>query len=321
MNQLKLITIVQSVLIAGLVLTAVILLLFRNHEKEETVPVSLEVEETKSYDYTPEADAVYETTGEKIFLRDAEAGEIWIPVLADVPACEYKADQYVTRNGLMYYTENGKVISRFGIDVSAHQREIDWATVKKAGVEFAMIRVGYRGYTEGILAMDDCFERNMQGAQDAGIDIGVYFYSQAVTPEEAIEEAEFVLSAIADKEITYPVVYDWEVVTNDTARTDDVSVRTLTQCSIAFCERIRQAGYMPMIYQNKRTSLLKLDLPELTDYDFWLAEYNDEATYYYNYQMWQYASDGTVPGVEGHVDVNICFKDYTNPESESDENA
>ena len=242
-------------------------------------------------------------------------------MLADVPACEYQADQYVTRNGLMYYTENGKVTSKFGIDVSAHQEEIDWPTVRKAGVEFAMIRAGYRGYTGGSLVIDDYFEQNVQGAQEAGIDVGVYFYSQAITPEEALEEAELVLSLIADKEITYPVVYDWELVTNDVARTDDVSVRTLTQCSIAFCERIQQAGYIPMVYQNKRTSLLKLDLPELTDYDFWLAEYNDEATYYYNYQMWQYASDGTVPGVNGHVDVNICFKDYTNPENGSDENA
>ena len=320
MNQLKLVTIIQSLLITALILLVAGLLLFRNHHKKETVPASLETEETKSYDYNPESDVVYETTGQKIFLRDAEAGEIWIPVLADVPACEYQTDQYVTRNGLMYYTEDGKVTSKFGIDVSAHQEEIDWPTVRKAGVEFAMIRAGYRGYTGGSLVIDDCFEQNMQGAQDAGIDVGVYFYSQAITPEEALEEAELVLSLIADKKITYPVVYDWELVTNDVARTDDVSVRTLIQCSIAFCERIRQAGYIPMVYQNKRTSLLKLDLPELTDYDFWLAEYNDEASYYYNYQMWQYASDGIVPGVNGNVDVNICFKDYTNPENGSDAN-
>ena len=261
------------------------------------------------------------TNEKKIFISD-DGDELWIPVLENVPVCKYQADQYVTRNNLTYYTENQKIISKFGIDVSGHQEEIDWPTVKKAGVDFAMIRVGYRGYTGGSLVMDEYFERNMQGAHDAGIDIGVYFYSQAITPEEAVQEADLVLSVIGDYQITYPVVYDWETVTTAAARTDNISTETLTNCSIAFCERIKQAGYIPMIYQNKRTSLLKLDLTQLTDYDFWLAEYRDRATYYYNYQMWQYASDGRVPGVKGEVDVNICFKDYTNPEhEESDENA
>jgi len=322
MNQLKFVTVIQSVLITGLVLVIAGLLLIRktHQEESETVPVSAEIPE--SGQTVIESDIIYETTGQKIFLRDAEFGEIWIPVLADVPACEYQADQYVTRNNLTYYTENNKIISTFGIDVSGHQGEIDWPTVKKAGVDFAMIRVGYRGYSGGKLVLDEYFDRNVQEASKAGIDVGLYFYSQAISPEEAVEEAELVLSVIKDYKITYPIVYDWELVTTDIARTDNIPVKTLTDCSIAFCERIKQAGYIPMIYQNKRTSLLKLDLPELTDYDFWLAEYNDEATYYYNYQMWQYASDGRVFGVNGDVDVNICFKDYKNSEpEESDENA
>ncbi len=323
MNKLKLVTILQSVVITGLILIIIgLLLLHSGTEISDTVPASLEVTQEKPEPEVIESEIIYETTGEKIFLRDAEFGEIWIPVLAAVPACEYQADQYVTRNNLTYYTENHKIISKFGVDVSAHQEEIDWPTVKKAGVDFAMIRVGYRGYSGGKLVLDSYFDQNVQGALNAGIDIGLYFYSQAITPDEAVQEAEMVLSVIGDYPITYPIVYDWELVTTDIARTDNVPVKTLTECSIAFCERIRQAGYTPMIYQNKRTSLLKLDLPELTDYDFWLAEYNDRATYYYNYQMWQYASDGRVPGIRGDVDVNICFKDYTNPEpEESDANA
>lgn len=327
MNHLKWITIIQSVFITGLILVITgLLLLKKETPPDEAVPASLEVPETQAEpQYIPEileSEIIYETTGQKIFLRDAEFGEIWIPVLAGVPACEYQADQYITRNNLTYYTEDQKIVSKFGIDVSEHQGAIDWQTVKRAGVDFAIIRVGYRGYSGGTLVLDACLEQNMQGAQDAGIDIGLYFYSQAITPEEALEEADLVLSVIGDHQITYPIVYDWELVTTDYARTDNLPVKTLTDCNVAFCERIKQAGYIPMVYQNKRTSLLKLDLPELTDYDFWLAEYNDEATYYYNYQMWQYASDGTVPGVNGDVDVNICFKDYTNPEhKESDENA
>ena len=336
MKNLKWITVMQSVLIVGLVFIISGLLVMRKNSPE-TVPASLEMNTSEKSVQQPateilESEIIYETTGEKIFLQDAEFGEIWIPVLADVPPCEYHSEQFVKRNHLTYYVENQKIVSSFGIDVSSHQKEIDWKTVKKAGVDFAMIRVGYRGYSGGKLMLDDYFQQNIQGAIDAGIDVGLYFYSQAITPEEAVEEAELLLSAIGDFPITYPIAYDWELVTTDVARTDYVPVKTLTECSIAFCERIKQAGYLPMIYQNKRTSLLKLDLPELTEYDFWLAEYNEPATYYYNYQMWQYASDGSVPGVQGDVDVNICFKNYhsdtkepeetENKESkESDENA
>ena len=227
-----------------------------------------------------------------------------------------------TGEKLIYYTENNKIVSKFGIDVSEHDGQIDWQTVKNAGVEFVFLRVGYRGYSGGQIVSDKYYTKNLQGAQEAGIDIGLYFYSQAITPEEALEEAEVVLSAVGDAKITYPIVYDWEFVTTDTARTDDISAKTLTECSIAFCERIKQAGYLPMIYQNKNTSLLNLNLPELTDYDFWLAEYTDTPTYYYNYQIWQYSAAGTIPGISGEVDMNICFKDYTNSiKKESDENA
>ncbi len=319
MIKLKIINIWQSVVILGLLVIIIGLLLISTQETDETIPASLETPEPKSEmidSETKPPEMIYETTGEKILLRDSAYGEIWIPVLADVPACTYQHDQFVTRNHLTYYLENDKIVSKFGIDVSAHQEEIDWQTVKAAGVDFAMIRAGYRGYSGGTIVKDDYFERNIAGAQAAGIDIGVYFYSQAITVEEAIEEAEATLTFLGDTKLTYPVVFDWEIVTTDSARTDNVSVKTLTDCSIAFCERIKQAGYIPMVYQNKRTSLLKLDLPELTDYDFWLAEYNEPATYYYNYQMWQFASDGTVPGVSGNVDVNVCFKDYTVKESD-----
>lgn len=316
MRKLKLINILQSLLILGLLLGIGYLLLFWKNKQDETIPVSLEPQNTESDEMLSASENCYETTGEKILLRDSAYGEIWIPVLADVPACTYQTEQFVTRNHLTYYLEDNKIISKMGIDVSSHQGEIDWQAVKSAGVEFVMIRAGYRGYTEGILTEDEYFRRNIQGAEEAGLDIGVYFYSQAINPEEAVEEAEMTLNLINGMDLTYPVVYDWEIVTTDTARTDNISVETLTDCSIAFCERIRQAGYEPMIYQNKRTSLLKLDLPELTDYDFWLAEYNSQATYYYHYQMWQYASDGKIPGISGDVDINICFKDYTSKESD-----
>lgn len=292
-------------------IVCVVLFFTRNHESEPEDVVQVDLPVTESQEQ------IYETTGEKIFLDNYPQG--WLPVFADVPACVYQNEKFVSRNGRMYYLENSRIVSKFGIDVSYHQKEIDWKKVKASGVEFAFIRVGRRGYTEGVLSEDEYFRHNIQGARDAGIEIGVYFYSQAITPEEALEEAEMTLNLLDGLELQYPVVYDWEVINDATARTDDMTPETLTACCVTFCERIRQAGYIPMIYQNKRTSLLKLQLPELTDYDFWLAEYNPEATYYYNYQIWQYASDGTVPGITGNVDLNICFKNYTeapeNPEN------
>ena len=119
------------------------------------------------------------------------------------------------------------------------------------------------------------------------------------------------IDAIAGYNITYPVVYDWELIYGDNARTDKITVEELADSCIAFCERVKSAGYKPMIYQNKSTAMFKLDLPRLKDYDFWLAEYDKKPTYYYDYQMWQYSSTGTVPGINGEVDLNISFKDYS----------
>lgn len=259
-------------------------------------------------------ETIYQLDGKKILMKDSVYGEIFFPVFADVPACQLDMEQLVTRNGYSFYTQNGEITSIAGVDVSEHQGTIDWQKVKNAGIEFALIRVGYRTYGGGDITLDTTFEENLRNADKAGIKLGVYFYSQAVTPEEAIAEADIVIDAIEPFNITYPVVFDWELIYNDSARTDKVSVDTLAECCISFCERVKSAGYTPMIYQNKNTSMFKLDLPRLQDYDFWLAEYNDKPTYYYDYQMWQYTSTGKVPGINGDVDLNICFKDYSKTE-------
>lgn len=259
-------------------------------------------------------ETMYQLDGKKILMKDSVYGEIFFPVFADVPACSINTDQLITRNGYSFYTENGQITSIPGIDVSEHQGDIDWNKVKDAGIEFAIIRVGYRTYGGGDITLDTAFQKNLQNADKAGIKTGVYFYSQAVTPEEAIQEADVVIDAIEPYNITYPVVFDWEIISGDSARTDKITVDDLAECCIAFSERVKSAGYTPMIYQNKNTSMFKLDLPRLQDYDFWLAEYNDKPTYYYDYQMWQYSSTGKVPGVNGDVDMNISFKDYSKSE-------
>ena len=196
--------------------------------------------------------------------------------------------------------------SVLGIDVSEWQGDIDWPKVKQAGVEFVMIRAGARGTETGDLFEDACAQANYAGANAAGINVGAYFFSQAVTPEEAVEEARYLLNIIRYWDMQMPVVYDWEFVSAD-ARTGKMDPRTLTDCAKAFCKTVRDAGYRPMIYFNTNQSFDMLYLAELKEYDFWLAQYDTVLRYPYKIDMWQYSETGSVPGIKGNVDINLYF--------------
>lgn len=296
-----------------LLLSAAVVLLWKKDPdttatigKADNQDVQIDAESVKSR----VSDNYYKLSGKKVIMEDSTFGQIWIPALENVPAFSKEKDLIKSRNGRKYYVENSEVTSLLGVDVSVHQDDIDWETVKSSGIDFAMIRLGFRGYGTGEAQLDENYAQNIEGARNAGLDAGVYFFSQAITVDEAIEEAQMVVDSLKGLDVNYPVVYDWEIIYDDTARTDDVPVDTLTDCCVAFCEAIKDAGYTPMIYQNKKTTMFKLDLERLTDYDFWLAEYNSEPTYYYDFAMWQYTSEGSVPGIKGNVDLNISFKDY-----------
>ncbi len=211
------------------------------------------------------------------------------------------------------YYENGEAVSKTGIDVSYHQGDIDWERVAADGIDFAMIRIGYRGYEKGIMHRDKLSESYISGAQAAGIDVGVYFYSQAVSEAEAREEAVYVCELIKDSEIKYPVVFDWELPDDSEARTLGTTTETLNKCAAAFCQEITDRGYTAMLYSNLKMALTKYDMQTLSAYDFWYVEYKDghnPPSYPYELQMWQYASDGRVDGIDGYVDMNISFVDY-----------
>ena len=192
-----------------------------------------------------------------------------------------------------------------GVDVSEHQGQIDWTAAAK-DVDFAIIRAGYRGYGErGTLVEDAFFEQNMAGALSAGVEVGVYFFSQAVTPEEAVEEAEFLLTLLADygpEKITLPVFFDWEDISHDTARTDGVDGETVTQCAEAFCARVREAGYRPGIYAYRYLAYFSYDLPRLSDLSLWVGALGAESDFYYAHEFWQNAVMGGVGGISGEVD-------------------
>ena len=198
-----------------------------------------------------------------------------------------------------------------GIDVSSWQYDIDWQAVADAGAEFAMIRIGYRGSESGRLNEDKYAQQNLSGAAEAGLHLGVYFFSQALTREEAEEEAYYVLDVIQDLDITMPVVFDWEKVEGENSRSLDMDRRTLTDCALTFLETIETAGYDAMIYFNPHQSRNLLYLAELKEYDFWLANYTDRMDFPYKVKMWQYTDSGIIPGIDTPCDFNIYFPDET----------
>lgn len=194
-----------------------------------------------------------------------------------------------------------------GIDVSEHQGDIDWEAVKASGVEFAIIRVGYRGYGNGALVADENAQINYQNAKAAGLKIGAYLFSQAISVEEAQEEAAFFLEKIKDWELDLWAVYDWEYISAE-ARTANVDVLTLTKCTKAFLDMVAEAGHQPMVYFNRSQSEKRLFMNALAGYDFWLAMYHDPIdTFAHRPDMWQYTNTGSVPGINGNVDINLWF--------------
>lgn len=214
-----------------------------------------------------------------------------------------EVDWKMTSRGIWYFRDGKSVVISF-----SHPE----ARVKDAYLfyaltdEFAILRIGYRGYgEEGTLNADEKFAQNMENARKAGIDVGVYFFSQAVNEEEAKEEADFVLEHLKGQELQMPVVYDPEHILEDEARTDDVTGEQFTQNAKVFCKEIEEAGYDAMIYSNMLWEAYELDLEKLLDYPVWYADYEELPQTPYRFSMWQYSSTGSVAGIEGNVDLNI----------------
>ena len=192
-----------------------------------------------------------------------------------------------------------------GIDVSKFQGTIDWNAVAADGITFAIIRCGYRGYGSGALVEDATFRRNIQGATAAGIQVGVYFYSQAIDEAEAVEEASMVLSLVQGYSLPYGVYFDTEKVAGDTGRADGISAAQRTANAVAFCETIRNAGYTPGVYSYASWFYNSLNFANISKYRTWIAQYRDTLDFAYSYNIWQYSSQGSVSGIKGNVDMNL----------------
>jgi len=214
----------------------------------------------------------------------------------------------IAENGELTYAVNEQVITHKGIDVSKFNGAIDWSKVAADGVEFVFIRAGIRGYGSGKLVEDEGFEENVESALANGLKVGVYFFSQAITPEEAVEEAQFVKQLIAPYRIECPVVFDVERVSDSEARMNKLTVEERTRVAIAFCEEIEKGGYKPMVYYNMEMAAVMLDLAQLEKYDKWFAYYNKDIYFPYDFKIWQYSDKGRVDGIDGDVDLNIAFE-------------
>ena len=241
---------------------------------------------------------------------------IWMTPLPGVEANSLTAEDFSDRSGYPTYTGSDYQVLR-GIDVSEHQHEIDWAQVAASGVDYAYVRLGYRGYTEGGLFEDPYFRANVEGALANGLQVSVYFFSQAISVQEAIEEAEYVLARIRDYNITLPVVYDWEKINGEmAARTDNLDFSILNDCAVAFCDTVKNAGYEPAIYFNRHLGYYGYDLSRMTDYDFWFAlPESSFPNFYYAVDMWQYSFTEQVPGIAEPTDMNLMFIPLENGEN------
>ena len=257
---------------------------------------------------------IEEKDGKEYFIfQDVKENSYRAELLENVPKNIYDFSCLSTDEDTgfkKYNDEKNGITSKMGIDVSEFQGgDIDWKQVKDSGIEFVIVRIGYRAYGEsGKLVKDDMFEQNIEGAIDAGLEVGVYFFSQAITPGEAVEEAEFVLDLIRPYKITGPVVYDTEEIKGDTARTDGNTRQEFTNYCKVFCDTVEHAGYDSMIYANMKWMAFTLDMEELTDYDFWYADYHELPQNPYDYAIWQYSETGAVPGINANVDLNIWFE-------------
>ena len=204
------------------------------------------------------------------------------------------------------YKEDGKVVSAVGVDVSDHQGQIDWNAVAQSGVSFALVRVGNRGTTEGGLFEDSRYRQNIQGAQEAGLTVGAYFFSQATTPQEAKEEAQFVKDLLNGIELSGPVAFDLEVTPG--SRVEGLTQTQATACARAFCQEVASMGTGPLIYGNS-SDLELFDQELLGDYPLWYAQYQTrQPSCTLPFIMWQYTESGQVPGIGTPTDLNLLMK-------------
>ncbi len=251
------------------------------------------------------------TDGKHTLVVNRDGKEEWVLISPYLPKHEYDFAKLVCQSDLMKYYEDGRQVSYVGAEISKYQDYVDFVKLKKAGIDYVMIRVGARGYGSGQLVADESFADNIKRATDAGLQVGVYFSSQAITQEEAVEEANLVIEQLGEYKITYPVAFDMGFVDNDTARIEELTKTERTDITKTFLDTIAAAGYKTVIAADKEWLIKEIDMSKLTAYDVWLDQCQDVPDYPYRFTMWNYMETGTVDGIAGYADLSISFIDYS----------
>ena len=232
------------------------------------------------------------TDGRHTQVTNRDGTEEWVMLNPYLKKNTYDFTNLEEKAGLRRYMENGKKISYVGVDLSKQNGDVNFNSMKAAGVDYVMIRLGGRGYSTGQISLDENFKKNIEGAAAAGLDIGVYFYSQAISQEEAIQEVNFVIQNLEPyrANVKYPIAFDMEFVANDTARIDSLTKDEKTNIATSFLESVKAAGYVPMIYGDKEWLIKEIDLARLQSYDVWLVQEQELPDYPYQFTMWQYST-------------------------------
>lgn len=297
-------------ILAGLVVMALLMAEAKSGQAVMAQSVTESATESTEMQDIETADA--EMIDTEMETEDPQAGTSMsnMQIEEDLKGSSYSYSGYTGSS----YTHNGRFDNGYkivnGIDVSYHNGNIDWAAVKASGVEYAIIRVGYRGLSNGNLYDDSMYRTNIQGALNAGLKVGVYIFSQATTQAEAEEEANYVLNRISGYNITLPVVIDYEYGANHTGRlaAANLDIDTATAVVNAFCVRVQSAGYTPMIYANRNMLQSSIRGEVLDDYyKIWVASYATQNVYAGDYYAWQYSSRGFVNGINGYVDCDFFY--------------
>lgn len=280
-----------------------------NNPYTEKAEREMEVERQKE----EEAQNDPATDGKHTLITNRDGTEEWVLISPYLTKNTFDFTKMEDKAGLKRYMENGRKTSFVGVDISKHTGKVSFDRIKAAGVDYVMIRLGSRGYSTGQITLDENFKENIEGAIEAELDVGVYFYSQAISQDEAIQEVNFVVQNLEPyrAHVKYPVAFNMGFVSNDKSRIEGLSREDKTTVTSSFMEGIRAAGYVPMIYGDKEWLIKEIDMTKLQDYDVWLSQEEEIPDYPYRYSMWQYNTDGVVNGIDGGADLNICFVNYS----------
>ncbi|MGO5203563.1 MULTISPECIES: GH25 family lysozyme [unclassified Bilifractor] len=254
---------------------------------------------------TSSASADPDTTGEELYYFQDVYGHTY-SMYRNLTCVQspYQLSGFSCQDQRMMYSDD-TYTSRLGIDISQYQGDIDWAQVKAAGFDFVFIRVGTRGYESGSIYEDERWAENLKEARTAGLDAGVYFFSGAVSEQEAEEEADYIIEKLNGEPLELGIVLDVETIGSGTSRHDDLSAEQYTADTSAFCERVKAAGYNPIVYSNIFWEATHYDMTKIGNYDVWYADYMTTPQTPYMYRFWQYTDSGTVPGINGSVDLDV----------------